>query len=102
MLKNFWKEESGAIISAELVLVLTVAVLAMVVGLSQVATAVTGELSDLGQAFGSFDQSFTVGGHAGCCATTSGSNFCDRLDLCDCNPILSCDKNDLGPFGHCE
>ena len=95
MLKNFWNQESGAIISAELVLVLTVAVLAMVVGLSGVATAVTGELGDLAEAFGAMDQSYIVGGHAGCCATTSGSAWGDEPDKCDCTYIVSCGKNEI-------
>ena len=102
MLMNFWKEEQGAIISAELILVLTVATLAMVVGLSQVATAVSGELDDLAAALGALDQSYKVGGHEGCCATTSGSNWCDAEDKCDCTALVSCNKNDLQTSHGCE
>ena len=40
MLNKLFRDESGVIISAELALVLTIAVLAMVVGLSEVAVAV--------------------------------------------------------------
>ena len=47
------------IISAELVLVLTIAVLAMVVGLSEVAVAVNNELNDISNAVGSLNQSFS-------------------------------------------
>ena len=39
MFKKFWNDESGVIISAELVLVLSIAVLTMVVGLAEVASA---------------------------------------------------------------
>ena len=40
MLRQFWMDDAGAVISAELVLVLTIAVLAMIVGLSEVAAAI--------------------------------------------------------------
>ena len=47
MLNKLFRDESGVIISAELALVLTIAVLAMVVGLSEVAVAVNTELNDV-------------------------------------------------------
>ena len=59
MLRQLLNDESGVIISAELVLVLTIAVLAMVVGLSEVAVAVNTELNDISNAIGSLDQ--TIG-----------------------------------------
>ena len=40
MLNQLWNDEAGFVISAELVLVLTIAVLAMIVGLSEAAVAV--------------------------------------------------------------
>ncbi len=95
---NLWlafrNDESGVVISAELVLVLTVAVLAMVVGLSEVAVAVNTELNDLSNAFGSLDQSFYYSGfHAVDCgkvkSAVAGSCFRDQVDDCDKN--LSCD-----------
>lgn len=92
MLRQLLNDESGVIISAELVLVLTIAVLAMVVGLSEVATAVNTELNDISNAIGSLNQSFGVtgflgaGGPAGKIkAFTSGSTFIDTVDDCDLN-----------------
>ena len=52
ILKALRDDEFGVIISAELVLVLTIAVLAMVSGLNEVATAINTELNDLSNAFG--------------------------------------------------
>lgn len=97
MLKKLWNNEAGFIISAELVLVLTIAVLGMVVGLSHVAMAVNEELSDIGQAIGSLNQSYSFVGYHCCsighgCGYTSfvaGSAFRDSGDICDCND--SCD-----------
>ncbi|HUQ70340.1 MAG TPA: hypothetical protein VM165_12495, partial [Planctomycetaceae bacterium] len=83
LVRTLWNDEAGVVISAELVLVLTVTVLAMVVGLSEVAVAVNTELNDLSNAFGALDQSFFFCGfHAGdYCKTksfTSGSTFQDQ------------------------
>ena len=52
----FWKDEDGFIISAELVLVGTIATLSMVVGLTTVSRAINSELSDIAAAFDSVNQ----------------------------------------------
>jgi hypothetical protein len=96
MLRKLFNDESGVIISAELVLVLTIAVLAMVVGLSEVAVAVNTELNDISNAIGALDQSFFVtsfhadgllGGKQK--SAVAGSRFQDSHDDCDNN--TSCD-----------
>ncbi len=89
-----FNDEAGVVVSAELVLVLTVAVLAMVVGLSEVAVAVNTELNDLSNAFGALDQSyFYTGFKAGdgwkMKSAVAGACFRDRTDDCDLNG--SCD-----------
>jgi len=97
MLTTLWNDELGVIISAELVLVLTVAVLAMIVGLSEVAVAVNTELNDVSNAVGALDQSyqysgFKAAGKHGWGKTKSrvaGSEYSDRVDDCDTND--SCD-----------
>ena len=83
---SFWKGEEGAILSAELVLVMTVAVLAMVVGLRDVSGAVNAELEDVAEAFGALSQSFQFSGISSCKSCVSGSSFNDRPDTeaCDC------------------
>ena len=62
MLRQLWNDECGFVISAELILVLTIGVLAMVVGLSEVAVAVNTELNDLSNAFGSLKQDYAYTG----------------------------------------
>lgn len=91
---KIWNDEAGFVVSAELVLVLTIAVLAMVVGLAAVRDAVTNELNDVSHAIGSISQSFSVSGLEKSChsghgyhARVSGSAFRDRADNCDCQPI---------------
>ena len=88
-------DEAGFVISAELVLVLTIAVLAMVVGLSEVAVAVNTELNDISNAIGALNQSYAYTGFhskSGDCKLKSefaGSSYTDRVDDCDRN--TSCD-----------
>ena len=93
MLKKLYKDEYGFVISAELVLVLTIAVLAMVVGLAAVRDAVTNELNDISCAIGAVSQSYNVTGlkkakltgkdHA----AIAGFGFNDDADECDCKII---------------
>ena len=59
------KDEAGYIMSAELVLIATVGVLALMVGLSEVAWNINNELQDVGRAFGSMNQSFNLQGQNG-------------------------------------
>ena len=61
-MRKLMNDEAGFVISAELVLVLTIAVLAMVVGLAAVRDAVVQELNDLSHAFGAVSQSYNVTG----------------------------------------
>ena len=96
MLRNLINDESGVIISAELVLVLTIAVLSMIVGLSEVAVAVNTELNDLSNAIGRLDQSYAVTGFSGNSGPhgktksfTAGASFQDMVDDCDTN--TTCD-----------
>ena len=74
-LSLLWKEDRGFVVSAELVLIATIVVLALVVGLSVVRTAITAELVDVANAFGSSNQSFHIGAKHG---STGDSSFLDE------------------------
>lgn len=76
-------DEAGFIVSAELVLVSTIAVLAMVVGLSEVSNNVNEELEDVGAAFASINQTFNYCGNRGHKGSAAGSEFDDARDDCD-------------------
>ncbi|GIX04331.1 MAG: hypothetical protein KatS3mg114_0200 [Planctomycetaceae bacterium] len=95
MLKKLWHDEVGAVISAELVLILTILVLGVIVGLSEVAVAVNTELNDISNAIGALDQSYVFTGFKGDVApgksksATAGSRFSDAADDCDVN--ATCD-----------
>ena len=93
MFQQFMNDESGVIISAELVLVLTIAVLAMIVGLSEVAVAVNTELNDISNAIGALNQSFVITSFHNlipkAISSYGGSAFVDGHDDGDDN--TSCD-----------
>ena len=92
-MRNLLNDEAGFVISAELVLVLTIAVLGMVVGLASVRDAINAELVDLSNAFGAIDQSYSVRGSFKVSNTdkphaqVAGFGFRDRGDDCDCMPL---------------
>ncbi len=102
-MRKLFNDEVGFVISAELVLVLTIAVLGMVVGLTSVRDSINAELVDLSNAFGAIDQSYSVRGSFKASNTdkahaqVAGFGFNDRGDDCDCKPleyIDICGKND--------
>jgi Flp pilus assembly pilin Flp len=74
--RAFWKDEHGFIVSAELVLVGTIAVLSMVVGLSTVSRSINNELFDIANAFDAVNQSNSVTGPSG----NNGGNFTANND----------------------
>jgi Flp pilus assembly pilin Flp len=79
----FWNDENGVIISAEMILVLSIVVIAVVAGLATLRDAIVTELADVGAAIGSQDQSFVYTGVVAHSAATAGSSFTDTPDFCD-------------------
>lgn len=93
-MKALWNDlienENGFILSAELVIILTIAVIGIVVGLNHVATAVNQELTDVALAIGNLNQSYSFTGYH-CClkfgnftSFVAGSAFTDWSDVGDC------------------
>ena len=74
------KRQRGFIVSAELMLIATLLVIAMIPGLSAVRVAVVTELADVGDAIGGISQSYQYSGIAGHHAAVSavGRNGSDR------------------------
>jgi len=90
MLRRLWKEEAGAIVSAEIMLVASILVIGVIVGLKSVRDSVVTELADVAQAIGNVNQSYSVSATAGHHAFTAGSAFTDSRDFCD-DPTASTD-----------
>ena len=101
LLKKFWRDEQGFIVSAELILIATLLVIGLIVGLSELQVAVAQELNDVGDAIGSLNQTYYYGGltgrstnngsRCGIKSFTFGSGFTDFFDTCDLNQCdLTC------------
>ena len=103
MLNNLVNDENGFIISAELMLVITLMFCSAAVGWAAVRDALVNELNDVSHAIGAVSQSYSVTGlkkdrkcwrpHAQC----SSFGFNDDADECDCRIIEYvdvCGKND--------
>ena len=82
-MRKLLNDEAGFIVSAELVLVATLLVIGMIVGLSEVQTAVVHELNDVANAIGCLNQTYSFRGFHGCKSITVGSQFIDTQDACD-------------------
>ena len=89
---RFWNEETGAIVSAEIMLVMSILVIGAIVGLKSVRDAVITELADVAQALSNVNQSYTYSGAAGHHVFVGGGRFVDQADFCDNNNAI----NDLG------
>ncbi len=111
MLRNLLNDESGFLVSAELVLIFTLVFCAVAVGVSVVRDSLVQELGDVAEAVGALDQSYNYRGiradleGAGEHASCSGSGFNDEEDDCDCKGITLtsvCGKNDPSPLDNAE
>jgi hypothetical protein len=99
---GFWNDQTGFVLTAELVLISTLLVLGLIVGLTSVQAALVGELGDVGDAIGSLNQSYYAEGFVsrkafhydgGVKSFTAGSAYRDLQDECDADlagPALSC------------
>lgn len=93
-MRKLFNDEAGFVVSAELVLVLTIAVLGMVVGLASVRDSLSSELIDLSTAFGAVDQTYSVVGVSKARGAGEkphgvvfGFGFADDGDDCDCKAV---------------
>jgi hypothetical protein len=75
LLAKLWRDEAGVLLSAEAVVVGTVAVVGLTTGLTVVAKSVNEELQDVAFAIRSLDQSYSIPAIEGCGARTAGSSF---------------------------
>ena len=83
MMKKLWNDEAGFVVSAELILIATIAVIGLIVGLAAVRDGITSELSDVAGAIQDVNQSYSIDGVVGHSANTAGFNYIDNTDFCD-------------------
>ncbi len=72
---RFWEDEAGAIVSAELIAIGTVAVIGGTAGMNMMGHAVNDELRETAFAIRSFDQSYAVSGYVSGRAWKAGSSY---------------------------
>lgn len=82
-LAKLWQDQSGALVSGETVLVVSILVIGMIVGMKSVRDAVVTEISDLAQAVSNLSQSYSYSGIDGHSSGATGSFFVDAGDFCD-------------------
>jgi Flp pilus assembly pilin Flp len=93
MTKEFWRDDCGAIITVELILIVTILGIGLIVGLTTVRDAVNSEFADLAQAINNIDQSYSYSGVTGPSSSTSGSVNLDLPDFCDTGNSTSPSSN---------
>lgn len=93
MLRAFWSDDNGFLISAELILIATMLVIGLIVGLIELQASIIHELRDVACAIGSINQSYSYPGastnkghHT---VKVAGSSFTDVVDDCDCGQCTS-------------
>lgn len=80
---RLWNEESGAILSAEIMLVASCLVIGVLAGLTSLRDSIVTELADVAQAFANVNQSYSFSGTQGHHVFTGGGFFADYSDFCD-------------------
>jgi len=83
LIKRMWNDEAGFVVSAELILIATIAVLGLIVALDTVRNAITSEMSDVAGAIQDVDQSYAYSNVTGHSSHVAGSDFLDAKDFCD-------------------
>lgn len=76
-------DESGFIVTIELIMIATIMVIGLIVGMSTVRDAVLSEYSDVGGAVQDMHQGYQVNGVRGHSASTGGMDYIDFRDFCD-------------------
>lgn len=80
LMLNLWRDDGGALLAVEWVILATVLVIGVVVGLVAVRAAVITELEELANGVLSLNQSFSFAGQSTCFAIGGGSGFVDFND----------------------
>ena len=75
LMAEFWNDEQGAVVTAEVVLLATMGVAGAMVGMHSLAKSVNDELRESSRAFRKLDQSYIHYGFATKGAATAGSSF---------------------------
>ena len=82
-LVRLWRDDRGVVVSAELIVIVTVVVLGLLVGLTSLRDQMVQEFGDLGAAIGALDHSYSFASFSDADSSVAGSVFVDNSDYCD-------------------
>jgi Flp pilus assembly pilin Flp len=77
LLSKFWNDDNGALIATEYLFVVTILVIGVIVGMTNVRDALIAELTEVGNALLALSQGFTISGTSGGTGSTDGSQAID-------------------------
>jgi hypothetical protein len=80
---KLWNDQAGFVVSIELVLISTIAVIGLITGMTAVRDGVVSELSDVAGSVQDINQSYSINGVIGHSSSTAGMDYVDALDHCD-------------------
>jgi Flp pilus assembly pilin Flp len=89
MFHRLWRDETGSVGTAELIMIMTIMTIGVLVGLKSFRDATVTEFADLAQALANLDQTYSYSaisiavGDPTVTLTTVGSWFEDAPDFCD-------------------
>ena len=80
-LSRWWHDDHGAVIATEYLFVVTILVIGVIIGLTNLRSALNAELTELGNAILALSQGFSIQGVTGPNASTDGSEAFDTPGL---------------------
>lgn len=96
-MSRFWNDETGTVVSAEIILVITIAGIGMIAGLTTYRDAAVMEMADLATALGQFNQSYSLSSVViPGSASFAGSTFDDQPDWCQDTTSSTTDPTNAG------
>jgi len=100
-MRKLWNDECGAVVSAELVMVMTILGLGMIVGLKAVQASINAEMGDVAGAIGATNQGYDLPGTATCTGETGldGSAYDDAPDGCQDANMAGIDISTVADVG---
>lgn len=87
------RNQSGFIVSIELLFIIVFVVMGVVIGWTSIKDAMVNELVDTARAIDSLNQSYSFAGMTSHSGSVSGSDYTDQIDYCqdiaDLDPTLA-------------
>ena len=80
VLQTFWLDQAGVLVSAELVIVVTLCILALLVGLGEITSAIAAELSSISCGVETLNQSYQFSSSGGAFSFVAGSQYVPDRD----------------------